>query len=153
MKREFTQLVPLVQELYDKYRPRQILIEDSSNGTPLLSHLKDTTHLPILGIPPKLDKVTRVLEASASFAAGRVKFAKDVAWLTSLENEHLEFPNGKHDDQVDALVQAINWAREHYSQYFAPIVGPGNILKDEADRFFRDEDFGSMNDPEDTSDE
>ena len=153
VKREFTQLVPLVQELYDKYRPRQILIEDSSNGTALLSHLKDTTHLPVLGITPKLDKVTRVLEASASFAAGRVKFAKDAAWLTALENEHLEFPNGKHDDQVDALVQGINWAREHYSQYFSLIVGPVNILKDEADRFFRDEDFGSLNDPEDTSDE
>ena len=95
VKREFAQLVPLVQELFEKYRPRQILIEDSSNGTALLSHLRDTTPLPVLGIVSKTDKITRLVEASPSFASGRVKFAKGAAWLTSLENEILEFPNGK----------------------------------------------------------
>ena len=34
-------------------------------------------------------------------------------WVASFIEEAATFPNGKHDDQVDAFSQAINWARGH----------------------------------------
>ena len=30
-------------------------------------------------------------------------------WLKDFQNELLAFPNGRHDDQVDSLAQALAW--------------------------------------------
>jgi predicted phage terminase large subunit-like protein len=38
-------------------------------------------------------------------------------WVEEFINELLTFPNGRHDDQVDSLVQALRWAE--------PQVNPG----------------------------
>jgi predicted phage terminase large subunit-like protein len=32
---------------------------------------------------------------------------KQAPWLVDLENELFAFPNGRYDDQVDALIQAL----------------------------------------------
>jgi predicted phage terminase large subunit-like protein len=52
------------------------------------------------------------------FLAGRVHVCnvKSASWVEELINELLTFPNGRHDDQVDSLVQALRWAE--------PLVNP-----------------------------
>jgi hypothetical protein len=34
---------------------------------------------------------------------------RDAPWLSALKRELLAFPNGKYDDQVDSLVQFLDW--------------------------------------------
>jgi len=53
--------------------------------------------------PHKTDKITRARSIQARMRAGAVKFDKGADWYPVLEHEVLQFPRGKHDDQVDGL--------------------------------------------------
>lgn len=53
--------------------------------------------------PHKTDKITRARAIQARMRAGAVKFDKSADWYPILEHEVLQFPRGKHDDQVDGL--------------------------------------------------
>jgi phage terminase large subunit-like protein len=43
------------------------------------------------------------------FEAGLVLLPKEAPWLADLEAELLAFPNGRYDDQVDALLLFLDW--------------------------------------------
>lgn len=51
---------------------------------------------------PTKDKITRALPVSSQCEAGNVKILKG-AWNAAFFSESENFPDGKHDDQVDAL--------------------------------------------------
>jgi len=74
-------------------------------------HLK-TDGVRSIGIDPEADKVVRMSTCSAKIEDGGVLLPKDAAWMEDFKVELLAFPNGKHDDQVDALSQLINWTRK-----------------------------------------
>lgn len=147
-KVEFPELLRTAIRLAQEYHPNRILIEDSSNGTPLLQLLLSQSRLNAIGIKPQQDKEARVIGISAAFESGKVKFLKDAPWLPDFERELLEFPNSRHDDQVDALSQALNWASQHIDVFLAALP-PISILKDEGDRFFSDSDFPALDDDDD----
>jgi hypothetical protein len=51
----------------------------------------------------------------------------EAPWLADFENELLAFPNGRNDDQVDALLLFLDWfsKNEHYlmpTSFPMPIV-------------------------------
>ena len=46
-------------------------------------------------------------QEGAKFEAGRVYFPRNAPFLPELEAELLTFPQGKHDDQVDSITQAL----------------------------------------------
>lgn len=48
---------------------------------------------------------------SARIEAGSVLLPEFSLWLDEFRTELLAFPNGSHDDQVDARSQLINWTR------------------------------------------
>jgi hypothetical protein len=48
----------------------------------------------------------------ARFEASNVLLPKEAAWLADFERELLDFPNGPHDDQVDALLLFLDWFQE-----------------------------------------
>lgn len=39
----------------------------------------------------------------------RVFFPRRASWLAELETEVFAFPGGRHDDQVDSIVQALDY--------------------------------------------
>ena len=43
------------------------------------------------------------------FEAGLILFPKEAPWLADFEAELLAFPNGRYDDQVDALLLFLDW--------------------------------------------
>jgi len=45
------------------------------------------------------------------FANRQVFFPKEAPWLVDFEDELLAVPNGRFDDQVDALIQALAYKR------------------------------------------
>jgi hypothetical protein len=47
---------------------------------------------------------------SAKIEAGAVHLPRQAPWLDDLKAELLAFPHGPHDDQVDAIAQALAWA-------------------------------------------
>ena len=89
-----------------KHRPDIILIEEAGLGATLIKHLK-AAGLPAVGVVPIGDKLTRVSVQLEKFANGQVFFPEEAPWLIDLENELFAFPNGRNDDQVDALIQAL----------------------------------------------
>ena len=56
------------------------------------------------------------------FAGGSVRFPRSADWLEDLTAELLAFP-GRHDDQVDALVQALAWSRSRRGEVSTSVVG------------------------------
>jgi predicted phage terminase large subunit-like protein len=109
---EFTALKKQVVAWAEAFKPEVILLENKVSGMAMLQELRATTHLPVVGVTPVTDKMTRLLSVISWFEAGRVFFPRTSAWLGELEAELLAFPHGAHDDQVDSLVQALCWLKE-----------------------------------------
>lgn len=61
------------------------------------------TYCNISQITPVADKQTRAQAISAKIAMGHVYFPRGEEWVSRAEDQLLKFPNGSHDDFVDAL--------------------------------------------------
>lgn len=108
---EYPDLKRRVVAQAEAFGPDAILIEDKASGQQLIQDLRRDSTLPIIGILPEKDKVTRASGVSALVEAGRLFLPTQAPWLTDFESELLTFPNAPHDDQVDALSQFLNWIR------------------------------------------
>ena len=62
--------------------------------------------LPVKGVQPQGDKVTRALTLAARMSGGHVYVPESAPWLAPLIAEMALFPKGEHDDQVDVLAYA-----------------------------------------------
>lgn len=92
-----------------KHDPTAILIEDTSAGTALAQELKQLGSYRVKAVPVERDKQTRLYVQTAKFEAGLVHFPRNGPYLRELETELLSFPQGKFDDQVDSITQALAW--------------------------------------------
>jgi predicted phage terminase large subunit-like protein len=102
--------------LAERYDPTAILIEDASAGIALAQDLRQSGRFRIQSVPAERDKATRLYVQAAKFEAGRVCFPKNAPFLADLETELLSFPQGKHDDQVDSLTQALAFEAFGYDE-------------------------------------
>jgi predicted phage terminase large subunit-like protein len=83
------------------------LIEDKANGSAIIA----TLHREIGGIiavNPEGGKVARVNAVSAYIESGNVYLPRNAEWVHDFVEEAASFPKGKHDDQIDAMSQALN---------------------------------------------
>ena len=96
--------------LAQKHKSHCVLIEDASTGTALAQELK-SVHFggAVRLVPIERDKIGRLYVHEAKFEAGRVLFPKNAPFLPELEAELLTFPQGKTDDQVDSVSQALSY--------------------------------------------
>jgi predicted phage terminase large subunit-like protein len=111
--RDHWSIMEMIQQIITRARRWNValvMIEDTSTGMGLIQLLRQQTRLSVIGRQPKGDKVQRVLRQQAKFEAGQVLLPiEEAPWLADFEKELLSFPNSKHDDQVDALVQILEW--------------------------------------------
>jgi predicted phage terminase large subunit-like protein len=107
---EYPRLRDIAIALAQKYGPHCILIEDASTGTALAQELK-RIHFggSVRLVPIERDKIGRLYVHQAKFEAGLVLFPKNAPFLPELEAELLTFPQGKTDDQVDSISQALSY--------------------------------------------
>ncbi len=123
---ELPDLQKLLVRLYAEYAAGALLIEDAGIGIGLLQQIKaDAPGVNSIGYKPKLDKKLRAEQATIVAEAGRLFLPEKAQWLPDFERELLQFPSVKHDDQVDALSQAIIWHQsrsEVPSDFTIPIV-------------------------------
>jgi predicted phage terminase large subunit-like protein len=106
---DFPTLIERARSQAKKYNPHTILVEDSGIGFALASNLKKTG-LPAVAVKPEGDKLTRISIQSAKIEGKRLILPQQAPWLAELEAELFAFPNAPHDDQVDALSQALAYA-------------------------------------------
>ena len=104
LRAPFHQVLKFVKQMADKWKPKTIGIENVQYQAAVIQELLRTTKLPVIGIRPDKDKVTRFTPLEARYEQGLVVHSKSLpAWFT---DELLSFPIGHHDDGVDAEVYA-----------------------------------------------
>jgi predicted phage terminase large subunit-like protein len=89
------------------------LIEEKANGSAVIDMLRDE----IPGLTPVLPqggKETRAhaVESLWSNKSVLLPHPKIKPWVSDFVQEVLDFPCSLHDDQVDAMTQALTWLRE-----------------------------------------
>jgi len=110
---DFPDLKRRVRGAAGRWNADVVLIEYAGSGIPLLQQLRqeDDRRPGRYGVmKPKLDKVTRLEAQTARLETGRYVLPTSTPWLESLRRELMAFPMGKHDDQVDSLVQFVEWS-------------------------------------------
>jgi len=100
----FDGVLRFVGDMAAKWQPSMIGIEQVQYQAAVVQELLRTTKLPVRGIRPDRDKVTRFLALEARYEQGLVNHAPNLpAWFI---DELLSFPVGAHDDAVDATAYA-----------------------------------------------
>jgi predicted phage terminase large subunit-like protein len=115
---EYPALKATAIKLAQKYRPQSVLIEDASTGTALAQELNGVYYGGVTRlIPVEHDKIGRLYVNQAKFEAGEVLFPYAARFLPALEAELLTFPQGKTDDQVDSISQALSYGSGYDTSY------------------------------------
>jgi hypothetical protein len=82
----------------------RLCIESVTFEGTFVRELLSRTNLPAVAVHPDRDKVTRARTLAARYEAGKVYHVRSAPGLADYEDELVAFPNGRHDDQVDAAV-------------------------------------------------
>lgn len=85
-----------------------VLIENKSNGLAAIQLLRREMS-GILEATPTKDKVERAIVVKYLFDAGDVSFSTHGLVWGEIQSQFTQFPHGKHDDIVDAVVQGLTW--------------------------------------------
>ncbi len=89
-----------------KHRPNIILVAEVGLGREVIKDLQ-RAGFQTKGVIPQHDKLTRVSIQLEKFENGQVLLPGEALWLADFENELFAFPNGRYDDQVDALMHGL----------------------------------------------
>jgi len=112
--------------MVDKYpSARRILVEDAANGPAVVSALQKEIR-GILAVTPEGGKWSRAAAVQPQIEAGQVilprpRFADgqlrtEYAWVEDFVEQCSLFPKGEHDDDVDAMTQALVYLQRRVSQ-------------------------------------
>jgi len=106
----FPDTVKAIRSMTDKWpKATSKYIEDKANGSAVIDTLKDEIS-GIIPVDPDGGKEARANAVSPLFEARNVYFPHPnmCPWVNDVIEEMVSFPNGAHDDMVDALTQALN---------------------------------------------
>jgi predicted phage terminase large subunit-like protein len=106
----FPDLKRAILDLFKRYNPMKLLIEDKGSGTSMLQELESEYIWCLQAYNPQQgsDKLMRLAAQSIKFENGRVYLPKQAPWLDEYILEVTGFPGTKHDDQVDSTSQALD---------------------------------------------
>lgn len=103
----------VAHRIYQTHRPAYIGVESVGFQTSVVQDLRrgnpadGRPPMPVKAIQPHGDKIARALTLAARMGSGSVYVPDRAPWLAALEAEMVEFPKGKHDDQVDVLAYGV----------------------------------------------
>ncbi len=93
-----------INSLYETYEPHVVGME---KGALELVFRDLLGGLPVIPQKPDKDKTRRLLAVSKFFEGGHIYFVQNGRGVQDLYDQLMEFPNGSHDDMVDAMVYVI----------------------------------------------
>ncbi len=82
----------------------EVNIEATAFQSTFTHEILTNTRLPARAVFPDRDKVTRARALASRYEAGSVLHLRGAPGLDAYEHEAVAFPNGEHDDLVDAAV-------------------------------------------------
>ena len=103
---EAPDIIPLLQRKVSEWDLQYVGIEKAGYQLALIQMAK-RQGLIVRELKADRDKVSRAFPLSAKMENGQVFFPTKALWYDDLEREMLQFPDGEHDDQVDALAYAV----------------------------------------------
>lgn len=104
---DITDTITHIQRLTLKYPLARLkLIEDKANGPAVISLLRNSI-AGLVPVNPDGGKVARASAILPDLEAGNIYLPRNVGWIDEFLHEASAFPRGAHDDQVDAMTQAI----------------------------------------------
>jgi predicted phage terminase large subunit-like protein len=107
---DFPTTCTAIQSMTSKHpRAYSKLVEDKANGPAVISSMKQKV-TGLIPIEPNGSKEARASAVSPLFEAGNIWLPDPSIkpWVHDYIEELCTFPNGMHDDQVDATTQALN---------------------------------------------
>ncbi|TYO91441.1 phage terminase large subunit [Oceanicella actignis] len=117
---EFREIVERIKASAERHRAKLVAIEQTQFQAAVVQELARTTKLPIRGVRPDRDKVTRFLPLLTRYEQGMV--VHDLSGVPPwFRDELLAFPEGQHDDGVDAAAHAF----AALGMSSGPVVIPG----------------------------
>lgn len=91
-----------------------LLIEDANTGSSLIQELPKECSYGIVPIKHGgIKKEIRFYNATGAMANGNIYLPHTATWLSDFEDELIQFPNGSHDDDCDALAQFLNYYKNN----------------------------------------
>ena len=88
-----------------------VLVEAMNAGYALVQELEHSSTIPLVPVRPRLGKKERMMQETPVIEQGKVFLPTAAPWLKDFRHELLYFPNGKHDDMVDAFSQLLWYVR------------------------------------------
>lgn len=110
VKKEYTELKRLALQFIHKHNPNKTVVEDMNIGTALINELRENG-IYVVGVKPFKDKVERYREIEDLQELGYVFLPEDAPFIEEFEEEAMQFPYAKNDDQVDTYTQALKELR------------------------------------------
>ena len=105
----FTATVNKIRMLRARHpKANMTLIEDKANGSAIIQVLKERAVGGVVAVHPRESKEARVSAVSLEIEAGNVYLPTDKTFTWEFIDQCASFPNGKHDDMVDSMSQALN---------------------------------------------
>ncbi len=105
---DFVASVRAMRNMTEKYpKATAKYVEDKANGSAIISYLKSEID-GIIAVNPYGSKTSRAFAVSPIIEAGNVYLKRGAKFSEELIEEATVFPNGKNDDMVDAMTQAIS---------------------------------------------
>lgn len=109
-RRDFVGTLTAVEAMTKKW-PKALLklVEDKANGPAVISALR--SKIPgLVAVEPNGDKVARAYAVTPIYESGNVWLPHPAIapWIEAWKLEHIQFPFGANDDDVDAADQALD---------------------------------------------
>ncbi len=93
-----------------------VLVEDKANGSSVIAHLKEEIAR-LIAIDPQGGKMARVVAAAPEFQARNWIIERNGPWTHKVIEQLTVFPNARHDDITDAIIQTAIWLQANTHQY------------------------------------
>lgn len=106
-KHGFPDLQRAASQLRNGWAPNLIVIEASHTGIALRQTLRSQGIREVRDNIPSGTKEQRMAIMTPTLERGEVRLPSQAPWLETFLDECGQFPNGKHDDQVDSLSQML----------------------------------------------
>lgn len=113
-KLEYPELEREAERQFLQFKPKYVLIEDKSSGISLGQSLRkkrvagEVVPVVMIPVPPGDGKIQRVHDATPMLETKRVFLPEWAPWTDDVLAEFTAFPLGEHDDEVDAMIQAVH---------------------------------------------
>jgi predicted phage terminase large subunit-like protein len=106
----FPLLIEKIIDMRKRYERAALVIESSPISIGLIQAIRNK-NINVVTVNPEKDKQSRVIAQTDLIEGGSVFIPEKAEWRDVFVKELLEFPGGRHDDQVDALVQGLAYQR------------------------------------------